>query len=144
MSDLRPSCFWGRITWPEWESLVFGIGWLIIHIARATFPIFFTCCGEEKIAFSIGRSHNDLCLLGGVILELTLSGRYEGSQTTFLHFAVSPSEVTPMAFPFSSNSTWMRLNVSVQLPEAILVKLNHLSFHCNHVTWFLVERMNNW
>ena len=35
----------------------------------------------------------------------TLLGRYEGSHTTFLHFAVSPSDVTPMAFPLASNST---------------------------------------
>lgn len=43
MSDLRPSCFCGRMTWAECESLVSGIGWLIIQIARATFPTFFTC-----------------------------------------------------------------------------------------------------
>lgn len=50
MSDLRPSCFWGRITWTEWES-VLGIGWLIIHIARATFPTFLTC-GDKTICNS--------------------------------------------------------------------------------------------
>lgn len=50
MSDLRPSCFWGRITWTEWES-VLGIGWLIIHIARATFATFFTC-GDKTICNS--------------------------------------------------------------------------------------------
>jgi len=42
MSDLRPSCFCGRMTCAEWESLVSGIGWLIMHIARATFPTFWT------------------------------------------------------------------------------------------------------
>ena len=35
----------------------------------------------------------------------TFSGRYDGSQTTFLPLAVSPSEVTPKAFPSASNST---------------------------------------
>lgn len=43
MSDLRPSCFCGKIIWTESESLVFGIGWLMKQIARTTFPTFFTC-----------------------------------------------------------------------------------------------------
>ena len=43
MSELRPSCFCGKIIWTEWDSFVFGIGWLIIAIARATLPIFLTC-----------------------------------------------------------------------------------------------------
>jgi hypothetical protein len=37
---------------------------------------------------------------------LTLLGKYEGSQTTFLHLAVSPSDVTPHTFPSISNSTY--------------------------------------
>lgn len=48
MSDLRPSCFCGRITWQEWESLVSGMGWFIMHIARATFPTFWTCCTQKE------------------------------------------------------------------------------------------------
>jgi hypothetical protein len=47
MSDLRPSCFCGNIIWTEWESFALGIGWLIIAIARATFPIFLTCSQTE-------------------------------------------------------------------------------------------------
>ncbi|GJS37538.1 hypothetical protein Tco_0535920 [Tanacetum coccineum] len=35
--------------------------------------------------------------------------KYEGWQTTFLHLAVSPSEVTPQTLPSSSNSTWFGL-----------------------------------
>lgn len=42
------------------------------------------------------------------LLEDTLSGRYDGSQTTFLHLAVSPSEVTPTAFPSPSKTTYNR------------------------------------
>jgi hypothetical protein len=38
----------------------------------------------------------------------TLFVKYEGSQTTFLHFAVSPSDVTPHALPSISNSTYMK------------------------------------
>ena len=38
--------------------------------------------------------------------ELALSGRYDGSHTTFLHLAVSPSEETPIAFPLSSKTTY--------------------------------------
>ena len=48
MSDLRPSCSCGKIIWTEWESFVFGIGWLIIAIARATFPIFLTYSQTKK------------------------------------------------------------------------------------------------
>ena len=41
------------------------------------------------------------------LMELgdTLFGRYDGSHTTFFVLAVSPSDVTPHAFPSSSNST---------------------------------------
>jgi hypothetical protein len=43
MSDLRFSCFFGRMICTECESLVSGIGCFIMQIARATFPTFFTC-----------------------------------------------------------------------------------------------------
>jgi hypothetical protein len=40
------------------------------------------------------------------IIVITLLGKYEGSQTTFLHLAVSPSDVTPTTLPSSLNFTW--------------------------------------
>lgn len=43
MSDLQPSCFCGSITCTDSESLVFGMGWLMIAIALATLPTFRTC-----------------------------------------------------------------------------------------------------
>lgn len=123
ISDLRPSCFCGRMTCAEWESLVSGIGWLIIHIARETLPTLWTwwmnsvrwCGGDHTLLqfmFSdLGHSckpwntWENLAHTCCYHRNLTLSDRYDGSQTTFLHLAVSPSDVTPMAFPFSSNST---------------------------------------
>ena len=42
MSDFLPSCFWGKMIWTDVESFVFGMEWLIMHIARATFPTFLT------------------------------------------------------------------------------------------------------
>ena len=134
MSDLRPNCFCGRITCTEWDSLVFGIGWLIMAIALATLPTFLTCWNAERfllrhgkfIVFCIKRqilgsiieifsrihhlpqrsSKKERKWRGGSIKIITLLGKYEGSQTTFLHLAVSPSDVTPRTWPTSLNSTW--------------------------------------
>ena len=39
------------------------------------------------------------------IIVITLLGKYEGSQTTFLHLAVSPSDMTPTTLPSSLNFT---------------------------------------
>lgn len=114
MSDLRPSCFCGKMTWAEWESLVSGIGWLIMHIARATFPTFWTYEVKSKAynQYDHRASMMASCqvtfyatILLDIIWELTLLGKYDGSQTTFLHLAVSPSELTPTTFPLASNST---------------------------------------
>lgn len=49
MSDLRPSCFWGRITCTEWDSSVLGMGWLMMQIALATLPTFLTCYNDRKL-----------------------------------------------------------------------------------------------
>ena len=48
MSDLRFSCFFGRMICTECESLVSGIGCFMMHIARATLPTFFTCSFFKK------------------------------------------------------------------------------------------------
>lgn len=45
--------------------------------------------------------------------NITLFGRYEGSHTIFLHLAVSPSDVTPITLPPSSNSTWHKINIAI-------------------------------
>ncbi len=52
---------------------MFGIGWFKIHIAGITCPVF-----------------------------LTLSGTSEGSQTTYLHLAVSSPDRTPTTRPSST------------------------------------------
>jgi hypothetical protein len=59
MSDLRPSCFCGKIIWTECDSFVFGIGWLIIAIARATLPIFLTCLKKHKQNISIWKQRTN-------------------------------------------------------------------------------------
>lgn len=56
-------------------------------------------------------------------LQVTLSGKYDGSQTTFLHLAVSPSEVTPKAFPSFPNSTYHPIS-GILIEVAILPKVN--------------------
>ena len=127
MSDLRPNCFCGRIICTEWESFVLGIGLLIMQIALATFPTFLTCLEYQNI---MAMRTASILFKGKFITEMsikskqiniyvsevehllriiTLFVKYEGSQTTFLHFAVSPSEVTPTTLPSSSNSTCILL-----------------------------------
>ena len=104
MSDLRLSCFFGRMICTECESLVSGIGCFMMHIARATLPTFFTCSFFKK-HFRNRKHVQHMSFCSHKKTMSTFSGKYEGSQTTFLHFAVSPSEVTPYALPLSSNST---------------------------------------
>lgn len=66
MSDLRPNCFCGIIICTEWESLVFGIVWLIMAMALATLPTFLTCfkiyniteVGKNYVYISFFRLHN--------------------------------------------------------------------------------------
>ena len=105
MSDLRFSCFFGRMICTECESLVSGIGCFMMHIARATLPTFFTCSFFKSILDTENLCSTCISFRSHKKTMSTFSGKYEGSQTTFLHFAVSPSEVTPYALPLSSNST---------------------------------------
>lgn len=115
MSDLRPNCFCGRMTCTDWESLVFGIGWLMMAIALATLPTFLTCWSTTKPwSLDVYRKkqyqheHNSYSYI-------TLFGKYDGSHTTFLHFAVSPSDVTPITCPTSLNSTCRYRDVGYRL-----------------------------
>ena len=105
MSDLRFSCFFGRMICTECESLVSGIGCFMMHIARATLPTFFTCSFFKSILDTENLCSTCISFRSHKETMSTFSGKYDGSQTTFLHFAVSPSEVTPYALPLSSNST---------------------------------------
>ena len=56
------------------------------------------------------------------VTPITLLDKYEGSHTTFLHLAVSPSDVTPITLPSSLNSTQ---NLSkIKLYSQHQIKLN--------------------
>lgn len=62
-----------------------------MHIALATVPTLLTYT-EQRVFLEINVLERASAFY--LIEELTLSGKYEWSQTTFLHFAVSPSEFT--------------------------------------------------
>ena len=76
MSVIRPVCFCGKMICTECDSPTSGIGCERMHTARTTCPT-----------------------------RLVFPGKYDGSPITNFDRAVSPSEVTPIAFPVSSYAT---------------------------------------
>mmetsp|Transcript_10001 Transcript_10001/g.42006 ORF Transcript_10001/g.42006 Transcript_10001/m.42006 type:complete len:226 (+) Transcript_10001:1362-2039(+) len=88
MSVRRPVCFWGKMICTECASPQPGMGCDKMHSARTTWPT-----------------------------RLVFPGKYDGSPTTNLARAVSPSEETPMALPVSgSNSTVASGLLSMYVP----------------------------
>jgi hypothetical protein len=53
---------------------VFGIGWLIIAIARATFPIFLTC-SKHKVILKVSAQYREALHIGKQPREGNRAGR---------------------------------------------------------------------